>query len=42
MGIFDKVFRPRQDKFLALLQEQAQSTLAGLELAGRVHALRQQ
>jgi predicted phosphate transport protein (TIGR00153 family) len=32
MGIFDKLFRPRQDKFLALLLEQAQSTLAGLEL----------
>ncbi len=32
MGFFDRLFRPRQDKFLALLLEQAQSTLAGLEL----------
>lgn len=32
MGFLDKIFRPRMDKFLALLQEQAQSTLAGLEL----------
>ena len=32
MGLFDKLFRPRKDKFLALLVEQSQSTLAGLEL----------
>jgi hypothetical protein len=32
MGFLDKIFRPRMDKFLALLQEQAQSTVAGLEL----------
>ncbi len=32
MGFFERLFRPRQDKFLALLVEQAQSTLAGLEL----------
>jgi predicted phosphate transport protein (TIGR00153 family) len=32
MGILDKLFRPRQDKFLGLLQEQAESTLQGLEL----------
>jgi predicted phosphate transport protein (TIGR00153 family) len=32
MSFLDRLLRPRQDKFLALLLEQAQSTLAGLEL----------
>jgi uncharacterized protein len=32
MGFLDKLIHPRKDKFLVLLQEQAQSTLAGLEL----------
>jgi hypothetical protein len=30
LGIVEKIFHPRQDKFLALLPEQAQSTQATL------------